>query len=161
MFCGVFGHKPSETALPRGGMLPAWTHPNAARALAVMGPLARSADDLALAFDAVAGPVAGEDVAWRLAIPPARRDRLADFRVAVLPWPGWSPLDAEIGAAWERLASELGRLGARVGTAQPEGFGDLREHNDLYQRLMSAQARCTARSTSGRRRSRNSARTRT
>ena len=33
----------------------------------------------------------GEDVAWMIAIPPARRDRLTGFRVAVLPALDWVP----------------------------------------------------------------------
>jgi amidase len=105
-----------------------------------MGPLARDAADLALALDVVAGPDVGEDIAWRLALPPARHDRLADYQVAVLPWPEWVPLDNEIAAAWERLASDLGKHGARVATAEPEGFGDLRAHQTLYARLMLAQS---------------------
>jgi amidase len=138
-YCGVFGHRSSETALPRVGSSPRRTRPNAAQVLVVMGPLARSPQDLALAIDVVAGPVEGEDVAWRLALPPARHDRLTDFRVAVLPWPAWMPLDAEIRAAWEDFVSHLSRHGAHVAIAQPEGLGDLRAYSDLYLRLLLAQ----------------------
>ncbi|MHB8644164.1 MAG: amidase family protein, partial [Thermomicrobiales bacterium] len=139
VYCGVFGHKSSETALPKVGMSPRRTRPNAARVLAVMGPLARSAQDLALAVDVVAGPAEGEDVAWRLALPAARHDQLADYRIAVLPWPEWVPLDDEIRLAWEGLVSGLSRHGAHVAIAQPEGFADLRAYHDLYLRLFLAQ----------------------
>src|SRR5437870_985431 len=116
-FCGVYGHRPSETAMPRSGQFPMPPMPNAAVVMGVQGPLARSADDLELALDVAAGPEAGEDVAWRLAIPPARRERLADFRVGVLPAVDWVPLDADVAAALEALASQLGRLGRQGKTA--------------------------------------------
>src|SRR5437660_10978673 len=78
-FCGVYGHRPSETAMPRSGQFPYPPMPNAAVVMGVQGPLARSADDLELALDVLAGPEVGEDVAWRVELPPARRTRLADF----------------------------------------------------------------------------------
>jgi amidase len=135
-FCGVYGHKPSQTAVPGSGHFPGSPLPNPAGSLGVLGPLARSADDLQLALDVVAGPDAGEDAAWRLELPPARHARLADYRVAVLPPVPWLPLDAEIAGAQEALASFLSRLGARVGTAQPESFGDMRQHHELYLSLL-------------------------
>lgn len=137
-FCGVFGHRPSETALPRSGHFPGTPLPNAGAVMGVLGPLARSAEDLELAFDVVAGPELGEDVAWRLEIGPARADTLAGFRVAVLPWPAWLPLDAEIAAGQARLAEQLRALGATVGTAQPDAFGDGRAHFALYLSLLGA-----------------------
>jgi amidase len=100
--------------------------------MAVQGPLARSAEDLELALDVVTGPDVGEDVAWRIEIPPARHEDLADYRVAVLPPIAWTPVDAEIMAALDRLATQLGRAGAQVKAIQPEGFGDLRDYCRLY-----------------------------
>lgn len=135
-FCGVYGHRPSETALARSGHFPGSPTPNPPMAMGVQGPLARSAEDLELALDVVSGAEPGEDAAWSLRIPPARRDDLAGFRVAVLPVPDWLPLDGEVAAALDRLASGLERRGARVARALPEGFGDLREHHALYTSLL-------------------------
>lgn len=137
-FCGVYGHRPSETAMPRSGQFPFPPMPNAAVVMGVQGPLARSAEDLELALDVAAGPEVGEDAAWRLSIPPARHDRLADFRVAVMPPLQWLPLDAEIAAALDGLGSRLGRLGCRIKTVQPDALGDHREHYALYLTLLSA-----------------------
>jgi amidase len=137
-FCGVYGHRPSETALPRSGMFPFPPMPNAATVMGVQGPLARSAEDLELALDVAAGPDTGEDVAWRLAIPPARRERLADFRVAVLPPIDWLPLDTEIAAELEHLVSRLARLGCQVKAVQPESLADHRQHYALYLMLLAA-----------------------
>lgn len=135
-FCGVYGHRPSETAVPRSGHFPGSPRPNPATAMGVQGPLARSAADLTLALDTIAGPEAGEDAGWRLTLPPARHDRLADYRVAVMPPLPWLPVDDAILAAQEHLVAALGRAGARVGVAQPETFGDLRRHHALYLSLL-------------------------
>ncbi|NOK58629.1 MAG: hypothetical protein GFH27_549279n435 [Chloroflexi bacterium AL-W] len=131
-FCGIYGHKSSETALPRSGHFPGLPSPNAATAMAVQGPLARSAQDLMVAFDVVAGPDVGEATGWQLALPAARHKRLADFRVAVLPTVDWLPVDAEIMAAQETLAGQLRQLGAKVAYIQPAVFGDLRDYAKLY-----------------------------
>ena len=113
-FCGVYGHRPSETLLPKSGQFPLPPLPNAVGVMGVQGPIARSAEDLELALSVLAGPDAGEDVAWRVELPPARRDRLADFRVAVLPAVPWLAVDDEITRALQDVAARLGRLGATV-----------------------------------------------
>jgi amidase len=138
VFCGVYGHRPSETALPRSGQFPFPPLPNAAVVMGVQGPLARSAEDLELALDVAAGPEVGEDAAWRLTLPPARRERLADFRVAVLPPIDWVPVDEELLAAQDELVSRLAKLGCQVKSAQPDLLGDHRRHYELYLTLLSA-----------------------
>jgi len=56
-FCGVFGHKPSTGLVPlRGHTPPRLPALPVTIDLAVAGPLARSAHDLALALDILAGP---------------------------------------------------------------------------------------------------------
>ena len=135
-FCGIYGHKPSETAVPQSGHFPGTSLPNAATVLSVLGPLARDASDLELALDVIAGPDAGEDTAWLLQLPPARHERLSDFRVAVLPSLTWLPVDAEILAAQEECVSALRHAGCRVETAAPEGFGDFSDWYELYLRLL-------------------------
>src|SRR5262245_27769944 len=137
-FCGVYGHRPSETLLPKSGQFPFPPMPNAAVVMGVQGPLARSAEDLELALSVLAGPDVGEDVAWRVELPPARHTRLADFRVAVLPPIAWLPVDDEISAAIDGLASRLGALGCTVKRTLPDGMGDWREHHGLYRSLLSA-----------------------
>src|SRR5262249_55492629 len=126
------------TAMPRSGQLPLPPLPNAATVMGVQGPLARSAEDLEIALDVAAGPEVGEDVGWRLTIPPARRDRLREFRGALLPAIEWVPPDSEIAAALDGLASRLGRLGCHVKTVQPDELGDQRDHYALYLSLLAA-----------------------
>jgi amidase len=137
-FCGVYGHRPSETAMPRSGQFPFPPMPNPAVFMGVQGPMARCAEDLSLALDVAAGADTGEDVAWRLALPPARRERLADFRVAVLPPIGWVPLDTEIATAIESLAATLGRRGCQVKSVQPPELADFKQHYALYLSLLAS-----------------------
>jgi len=137
-FCGVYGHKSSETALPRSGQFPFPPMPNSVGTLACQGPIARCPTDLEMALDVVTGPDAGEDVAWRIVLPAARHDRLKNFRVAILPWLDWVPVDREVAAEVEKLASRLGAMGALVKTTQPELLGDARDHYELYLTMLAA-----------------------
>ena len=136
-FCGLWGHKPSAGIVPNSGHFPGSQWPNPAVTLAVQGPHARSAADLELALDVIAGPEAGTEVGWHLNLPPARHDRLADFRVAVLPRPPWLEVDREILGALDRVAAHLSGSGARVTELQPPGLGELRDHYRLFRSMMS------------------------
>jgi amidase len=138
VFCGIYGHRPSETLLPKSGQFPMPPLPNSAVVMGVQGPLARSAEDLELALSVLAGPEVGEDVAWKVALPAARRERLADFRVAVLPPIPWLVVDSQITAALQNLADRLTKLGAVVKEVQPDGLGDHREYHGFYRTLLSA-----------------------
>jgi len=135
-FCGVYGHRPSETLLPKSGQFPFPPTPNSAVVMGVPGPMARSAPDLELALSILAGPEVGEDVAWRVELPAARHERLADFRVGVLPAIPWTILDDRIASTLEDLAARLGKLGCTVKQVQPEGVGDWLEHYLLYRTLL-------------------------
>jgi amidase len=139
-FCGVYGHKASETALPRSGHYPGLLLPNPVLTMSSQGPLARTAEDLELALGVISGPEAGEEVAWRLELPPPRAEKLLELRVAILPQQPWLPLDDEIGAALEEVAGVLRRAGARVGEAYPEGVGSLRAFYQLYLSLIAARS---------------------
>jgi amidase len=119
-YCGVYGHRPSETAIPKSGSFPQADLPNPARLMGVQGPLARSAGDLELLFDVLVGPEPGEEVGWTLTLPPARHQRLADFRVALLPPPLGVQAAAQMQARLEELAQVLSRAGATVAAAAPE-----------------------------------------
>lgn len=112
-FCGVFGHKPSYGLVPaRGQSAPG--QDGCAPPLAVVGPLARTAQDLALALDIVAGPDADEAVGYRLDLPAPRHDRLADFRVLMIDEHPSAALDGEIRAALRALAANLEGAGVSV-----------------------------------------------
>jgi amidase len=117
-FCGVFGHKPSHELVPQRGHQAGGVQ-GAPVPLNVVGPMARSAADLALALDVTAGPDIGEAVGFRLALPAPRRERLADYRVLVMDAHPLCATAGEVSAAMDRLARWLERQGATVGRSSP------------------------------------------
>jgi amidase len=82
--------------------------------LAVVGPLARTAADLGLALDVLAGPDEGEATGYRLALPAPRHARPADYRVLMIDQHPLTPLDDEIRVGLKGLADGLGKLGVKV-----------------------------------------------
>src|SRR5256714_184461 len=85
-FCGVYAHKPTLGLAANRGMVPPSDPALPVDLdLAVVGPMARTARDLTLLLGVMAGPdPLTHGVAHRLALPPARHERLGDFRVLVL-----------------------------------------------------------------------------
>src|SRR5271166_1331619 len=81
-YCGVFSHKPSLDLIPLRGAGPPGTPARPSRVdLAVAGPMARGAADLALELDVLAGPdEMSEGVGYKLALPPARHQDIGSFR---------------------------------------------------------------------------------
>lgn len=113
-FCGVYGHKPSFGIVPMRGMRPPGTPDGAGIPISVLGPLARSADDLELALDVLAGPEAMDAVGYRLELPKPRRETLKGLRALVMDSHPVAPLDDEIRSALHALAEDLTKRGAEV-----------------------------------------------
>jgi amidase len=115
-FCGVFGHKPTLGPIPlRGYSLPPAPPVPAQGDLAVIGPMARCAADLALSLDVIAGPdEAREGAGYRLALPPPRHGDLSNCRVLVVDPHPLMPTSNAVCAAIAGLAERLSRLGAKV-----------------------------------------------
>ena len=113
-FCGVFGHKPSHGLVPLRGHVP--PPPGSVRSadVAVAGPLARSARDLRLALDVLAGPDAHAAHAWRLQLPPPRRQSLDEYRIAVWLDDDPVPLDDAVATCLREAVAALRDAGARV-----------------------------------------------
>jgi amidase len=136
-FCGLFGHKPSLTALPRSGHFPRGNVPNPGQVLGVQGPLTRSAGDLAALLGTMQRADGLEGKGWHLELPQPRFDRFTDCRVGVLGLPAWLPVDDSILGAQEELCALLGSRGATVRDldVRPH-FGELREYYHDYLALL-------------------------
>ncbi len=132
--CGVFGHKPTH------GLLPMYGHALAENAagtdISVIGPLARSAADLALALDVLAGPDEAE-TALRLHLPAPRVSGLKGLRVAVWAEQPGQVTDPAITASLLELADLLEREGAVVDRSARPGF-DIEAGYTLYLKLLFA-----------------------
>lgn len=112
-FCGVYGHKPTFGIVPQTGHS-ALLSPGPATDLVVCGPLARSAEDLALSLDIVSGPEALDAAGWQLRLPRPTKSRLADYRVAVWANDDNAPVAREIAESAAAVGEALAKLGARV-----------------------------------------------
>jgi amidase len=133
---GVFGHKPSYGLVPTRGHSPPGLDGGPV-ALAVVGPLARSAVDLDLALSVVAGPEPEEAKGYRLGLPKPRHAELADFRVLVLDRHPLVATEREISEAVAGLGEKLDRLGARV-DRDSELLPDLKAQHGVYMGLLGA-----------------------
>lgn len=117
---GICGHKPSFGVVSALGYI---DHPTAGLTepdVNVLGPLARTVQDLTLVFDAIAGPTEDRRPGWRLELPPARATRIVDYRIA-----GWlddpaCPVSADVAAALEGAVRLVEADGVAVDrTARP------------------------------------------
>lgn len=133
-YCGVYGHKPTFGIVPkRGHTLRADLV--AEGAISVAGPLARSADDLALALRLIAGPDA-LDPGYRLALPPPPSS-VEGLRVAVwLEQPDLAPVDSTVVAAIEDAVAALRAAGATVDVAARPAFDVAQAHSTYMQLLL-------------------------
>ncbi len=133
-FCGIFGHKPTWALCPpRGHSL---VDAAAITDITAIGPFARSARDLALALDVIAGPDPAE-TGLTLNLPEPRARSLRDLRVAVWSHQPGQATDAETTALIEALAGHLEREGAEVSRAARPDF-DPTEAFQLYISLLDA-----------------------
>jgi amidase len=138
-FCGVFSHKPSLDLVPQRGSGPPQTPAIPVRGdLAVIGPMARSAADLALELSVATGPdELTEGIGYKLALPPPRHDRLADFRVLVIDKHPLCPTAESITTALNRLVDRLAKLEVRVVRENPS-LPDLAQTGRIYRELLAA-----------------------
>ena len=114
-YCGVFGHKPSHAIIPSSGheLIPNVPEPD----LSVCGPLARSAKDLEIALDIMAGPIERESRGWQLNLPESRRSNLKDFKVAIWSNDEIAPVSKEIAERCEEVGKNLESVGVNVSYA--------------------------------------------
>jgi len=125
-FCGVYGHKPTWNIVPQQGhSLPGML---ASPDIAVVGPLARSAEDLTLALDVVSGPEPLVESGWKLELPPPRHAKLSDYRVALWPSDPMAPVAGEVADRVQQLGDRLAALGATVSDSARPAFEVARSH---------------------------------
>ena len=135
--CGVYAHKPTfGLVAPRGHVPPPLPALPVDRDLSVIGPMARSALDLALLLDVIAGPdplEAGK--AYTLALPAPRHRVLKDFRVLVIDTDPVLPTDTIVRASIDKLAANLGKAGVGVERDSPL-LPDFAASTRLYMRIL-------------------------
>lgn len=133
VYCGVYGMKPTFGVVPmRGHGLDALGAPVD---ILVGGPLARSAADLELAFDLVAGADEAGFGGWSLSLPGETRTHPRELGIAVVTDDREFPVDGSIRRALSELATYLKEQGATV-DLEPELPIASREHYELFIALL-------------------------
>jgi len=140
--CGVAGHKPSFGIVPALGQIPGPPGTLTQADIAVAGPMARYVDDLEMALDVLAGPDDWHRAAYRLELPPPRRDELRDYRVAAWLDEELCPIDDEVRAALDEAVSKLEAAGVRVDRRARPDF-DFEYASRVFGQLLAA-ANCGA-----------------
>lgn len=132
-YCGVYGHKPTWGLCTMAGhALPGIAHPSD---ISVIGPLARSALDLELAFRIMIGPDAIDGAGWKVALPKPQKNTLRGWRVAVLVSHPTAETDASVQESIRKLAKVLSAKGAKVSERALPAF-DLGEAHRVFIQLL-------------------------
>ncbi len=144
-FNGVFGHKPTFGLVLRQGHIPPMPPglpPEVLKRspLWVVGPLARSADDLELALDLLVGQGSGDSETGSTPLLPPRHEKISDYRVAVWLADPIMPagLDYDVWTLLHHVADRLKAAGVHVDMqARPEmTFNEIAEvYRSVYDAL--------------------------
>lgn len=120
-FTGVYGHKPTFGIVPRYGgygalevvpTTPLW----------VVGPLARSVDDLELALEVLTTSSSDNENNNKHELLPPRQREFSDYRVAVWftdPYPR-AEIDADVLTALQKTVEKLRHAGLNIEEARPD-----------------------------------------
>ncbi|MEM7254749.1 MAG: amidase family protein, partial [Pseudomonadota bacterium] len=134
-FCGVFGHKPTWGLLPpRGHALPGI---KAQSDLSVIGPMGRSADDLQLGVDVMAGPDEIHARGLRLQLPKPTQRHLGDYRVAVWAQEPFAPVSSDTTERLMAIGRCIERAGGEVSYDARPAFSATHAW-DVFQTLLQA-----------------------
>jgi len=134
--CGVYAHKPSYGVIPNLGYLDHVGGGTTRTDINTFGPMARSADDLALLVSVLAGPVPEDEPAWRVELPASAATSLAGLRVATWLDDDACSVDTEYLGLLRAAADALADAGAHVEDAHPDI--PFREQTDVYRLLVAA-----------------------
>ena len=136
-FTGVFGHKPSFGIVPRFGHIP----PMPGRVtpemmtvvpLFIVGPLARSADDLELALEVLISPGRSDQSGKNPRLLPPRRQRFKDSYPA-------AEIDAQVSTTLQKTVDKMRAAGLKIDEkARPDILlrENLRLWNDIREDMM-------------------------
>jgi amidase len=136
-YCGVFGHKPTFALCPtRGHSL---DDSVAASDISVIGPLARSAEDLELALGLMAGPDEIDQPGLGLALPSLDRP-LQGLKIGVWATDPMCPTSTAVSLRLKAVVSALAAAGADIDDAARPAFASDHSHEVFTGLLLSAMA---------------------
>ncbi|MRR15323.1 MAG: amidase [Deltaproteobacteria bacterium] len=143
-FCGVCGHKSSLNLVtaqgaipPLPSLMPPAVNLTGLNDLAVVGPLARSAADLKLALEILAGPAPEDAAAYRLRLPKPRKTRLKDYKIGYVTDDPFCPVTSEIRGLMNTSLAALRKEGVQLKEGWPAGVS-FADGFETYFKLMAA-----------------------
>lgn len=121
-FCGVYALRPTEHRVPLTGFFRTPDDgPRPVRIMGVLGPIARSLDDVELLLSLVAGPVGGDPDVPPVPLPaPGRVIGPSSVRLAVAPSVPGAPVAVAVRARVLQVADAVADAGGQVEEALPE-----------------------------------------
>ncbi len=127
-FCGIYGHKVTHGLISMRGHIPGPKGTLAEPDLVVAGPMARSADDLQLLLDVVAGANPLMEAGWHLKLPAAKHKKLKEFRVLLWTDDPLCPIDQQMATLYQQLQQKLQASDVKLTVGSPLGM----TLNDFY-----------------------------
>ncbi len=126
-FCGICGLKPTPGRIPATGHYPQSVGPFAL--LGVVGPMARSVEDLKILFEVMQGPDIGDPSAVPVPVrwPDLSPDAVGRIKIGYFEDDGRTLVTAESRSAVRKAADSLRRAGFEVEAFRPEGLEEARE----------------------------------
>jgi Asp-tRNA(Asn)/Glu-tRNA(Gln) amidotransferase A subunit family amidase len=124
-FCGICGLKPTPGRIPSTGHYPKAGGPFAL--IGVVGPMARTMEDVRMLFEAMAGADDGDPCAAPVELRKIDDAALHAINVGFFVDDGRTPVTPETRAAVRRAAAFLSSGGFRVEPFRPEGLEEARQ----------------------------------
>jgi amidase len=140
-FCGVYGHKPTFNIVPMRGHIPPppGIFPGDYSLdgdIAVVGPLARSVDDIELLMDLIVGPDKPRQRAIRIKLPKPRKKNLKNYRIGLWIDDPAFPVDTNVIDRIQSVVDELAKAGASIEDTRPDI--DFTRSHEIYSNLLNA-----------------------
>ncbi|HKX32159.1 MAG TPA: amidase [Blastocatellia bacterium] len=136
-FCGIYGHKSTIDLVPTRGHIPPMPGVVVPDELAVAGPLARSAEDLRLELEVIAGPLPEDSIAYSWHLPAPRKNRLRDYRIGYVIEDPFCPLDSTVKEVLLKAIEALRKSGVQLMEGWPAGV-DPKVQSENYSWLLAA-----------------------
>jgi len=123
-FSGICGLKPTPGRIPSTGHFPASGGPFAI--LGVVGPIARTVEDLKLLFEVMQGPDDGDTCAAPVPVRWPNESETKQLKIGYFEDDGRTPVAPEIRAAVRKAAKALSHAGFAVEPFCPQGLDEAR-----------------------------------
>ena len=124
-FSGICGLKPTPGRIPASGHVPNSVGPFAL--IGVVGPMARTVEDLKILFEIMQGPDIGDTCSAPVPVRWPKNDDLKKLRIGYFEDDGRTPVTPETRAAAHTAAEALKRAGFTVEPFRPKGLEQARQ----------------------------------